>query len=453
MILKIRKHQIKPSSHDSALLLGIIIWYVIAALLTGFLGLPKSLVYFGDVLNVWLFIKAVCRFRNEDYKIQKNPALFCMILFSLIGICSSFANLESPLLTLWGIRQNFRYFIFYFSCIMFLKEKDVRILIRIIAVLFWVSIPLCAIEALFITYPRDAIIGDYVGGVYYGIQGANAPLNVILIIYCTNVVLRYLDNKCKFKLLLATLVSALFMAALSELKVFLVEIVIIAVMAMILKGISLKGVVIMLIGIIGMGIAINVFVQINARGRSYYTTDYLSFSGMLENVFRDTGYDGVGDLNRFTAVPVLTEKFFSNDIVGFMFGLGLGNADYSLSYEFLQSKFYQSYSWLHYQWFSISFVFIETGALGLILYILIFTTSLQQGLKRLKRGGYYRGFYSIMLVMMFILLIYNPSLRNEQCGFLLYLILSIPYAINGENEELIKEISAKFQIVMKTSSM
>ena len=434
MVLKIKRQKLKPSSHGAALIFSVIIWYIFSAVLIGFFGFPKVIVYIGDVLNIWLFVNAVYKLKSKDYKVSRNMVLLFMIAFAGIALGSSIINMESPLLILWGIRQNFRYFIFYFSCLMFMHEEDIDILLKIVATLFWSSVPLCTYEALFVSYPQEAIVGDYVGGVYYGIQGVNAPLNVILLIYSIYVLLQFFDNKCNFKIMVLTLGAALYMAALAELKVFLVEIAIVVIYAMFRKGISIKSIIILILGILAMSIALNLFVQVNARGRSYYTTEYLSIEGMLQNLFRNSGYDGVGDLNRFNAIPVLINKFFKNDLSGTLFGLGLGNADYSLSFTALQSSFYQEYSWLHYQWFSVSFVFIETGIIGLFFYIMIFISGFTQGRTMISKNSVYHGLYIMMVIMMVIMIVYNPALRNEQCGYILYFILAIPFAMDNSRK-------------------
>ena len=63
------------------------------------------------------------------------------------------------------------------------------------------------------------------------------------------------------------------------------------------------------------------------------------------------GYTNSGDLNRLTAIQELYSKFFKGDIIHTLFGFGLGNCEQS-SFSFLQSAFYNQYSYLHYRWFS-----------------------------------------------------------------------------------------------------
>lgn len=431
MKIRIKKGYLKASCKGSKLCYYLIFWYVIAAVLTGFLRFPKILVYFGDIINLWLFVKAILKTRGHIYK--KDKVLIAICLFSVVAFFSGLINLQSPFLLLWGIRQNFRYFIFYYSCTVFLQRDDYHILFNFVKIIFWISVPLCIYEALIVSYPIGTIVGDYVGGIYYGIQGVNAPLNIILIIYCTKALIDYYDKQIKFPVLILILGAAFGMAILAELKVFLVEIVIIVCIVMVRKGLSLRSILLIIFGLFSIGIIIQTFVVVNGSGRSYYTTDYLSLSGMIENAFRSSGYDGNGDLNRFFAIQTLTEKFFKNNPLGFLFGLGLGNAEYSMGYDFLTSTFYSMYNWLHYQYFSISFVFIETGILGIITYFLIFINGAIQGIKYLNKKSSSKTFFYVMVLIMLIMIFYNPSLRNEQCGFILYMILAMPMVYQKDN--------------------
>lgn len=436
MVIRISKTQFKASSKGAQMCFCLIIWYVIAAVCIGFLNFPKAIVYFGDIVNLWIFFSAV---RSKRFRIKRNGVLLVIFLFAVEALVSGIVNLQSPLLYLWGIRQNFRFFIFYYSCTVFLKQEDYNVLFNIVKYLFWISLPLCAYEALLVSYPAGTIVGDYVGGIYYGIQGVNAPLNVILIIHLTKTFIDYYEKKIKLSNLVLVIAAAIVMSAFAELKVFLVEIIIIAGIVMVCNGVSLKSILLCALGAISVGIVIQFFVEINGTGRSYYTTDYLSITGMLENAFRASGYDGTGDLNRFFAIQTLTQMFFKNDLMGFLLGLGLGNTEYA-GFAFLTSAFYSMYSWLHYQYFSVSFVFIETGIIGVILYFGIFLSAAVQGRKYIEKGSDMRIFYIIMIIMMLIMIFYNPALRNEQCGFLLYMVLAMPMAARNDKQGFRKNL-------------
>lgn len=71
-------------------------------------------------------------------------------------------------------------------------------------------------------------------------------------------------------------------------------------------------------------------------------------------------------------------------------------------------------------------MFIETGIIGVIAYLSIFIKSLIEAFK-VKSSDKYVAISKILILIMFILFVYNISLRSESAGYLLFTILSIPY--------------------------
>ena len=70
--------------------------------------------------------------------------------------------------------------------------------------------------------------------------------------------------------------------------------------------------------------------------------NFFTWKNMLEVVTSEQGYTNQGDLNRFTALKILNERVFFGSTN--WFGIGLGNAEYSDSFSFLNSMFYVSIS-------------------------------------------------------------------------------------------------------------
>ncbi len=435
MVLRLNRNYLHAHSKGARLCFGLLYWYIIAAVLVGFGGFPKIIMYFGDIINIWIFLNAL---KNQNVNIKKNIVLGFIVVFMTIALVSGLINLSSPLLLFWGIRQNFRFFLYYYSCTVFLRRDDYRVFFNFVSILFWLSLPLCIYEVFCVSYTREMIVGDYVGGIYYGLPGVNAPLNIVLIIQSSKCLVDYFNKKTKVVPMLITIGAALAMAIFADLKFFIIELVIIVFIVIVRKGISIKTFFIIALGIIGAGLVVRAYVYINGSGRSYYTTDYFKLSSMLEEAFRKSGYDGTGDLNRFSAVPTLIQKFFPGNLLGMLLGLGLGNAEYSQGFSVLTSNFYNAYHWLHYQYFSISFVFIETGLLGLFTYIMIFVSGIKQGLCKLYISSRDKTFFLCMVCMMLVLIVYNPCLRNEQCGYILYMILAMPMTKqNTENRKVV----------------
>ncbi len=430
MKLVLRKSAIFPSKGNGKKILFIILWYIFAWGMIGYFNAPKAIVYLGDLINFGTFINAIYYKRNHK---NIDISMMFMGVFIFIGILSALRNLESPLLLFWGLRNNVRFFLFYYTCTIFLTERHFQYFLKIIKILFWLSLPLCIYEKYFVTYDYGTIIGDMVGGIYYGFQGVTPPFNILLVIYCTHIAIKYFDKKCGILSFIITISSAMTMAAMAELKIFVVEIVIIFLIVMIIKKKSIKTVFISATGIFAISLLVTMFVHMNGQGKDYYTAEIFSIKGMFEIVTRDSGYDGVGDLNRFSGISVLKQRYMKDDPIIKLIGLGLGNGEYA-RFSFFTSDFYVNYSSLHYQWFSSLFVFLETGFLGLISYLMIFVSGMIQGVRKLHRLSIDFTFYFVMVTIMLIMIFYGVTMRSEQSGFILYMILALPVALEREKK-------------------
>lgn len=424
------------------LIIIIIVWNMISALLIGFMRAPRTLLYFTDFFNLYLFL---CIIRKQGLILLRRSPLVWMLLFILVSTVSAVINCTSPILAIWGMRQNFRYFVFFYSCIFIMEEKCIALLMKIIEIVFWISVPLCFYEALFVSYPTGTIIGDMVGGIYYRV-GGNSPLNIILCLYTCFIMLQCFEKKQSFTKLLLVLASAVSMAVLAELKVFLVELIVITLYCTIVNKLNWKAIILIIAGIVAMNFIVNMFVAVNSRGRSYYTADLFSMESMIEYATRTDGYDGNGDLNRLTAVSELQKRFFDNDIIGLLFGRGIGSAEFSGSYDFLTSPFYSEYSYLHYQYFTHAFIFIETGVIGLLFYLMIFISPLLSSVFQWKTFKLSK-FYTIIVALMLFLVFYNSTMRNEFCAYILYAILAIPFGKRFDNSFEDLKTDDKYMVV------
>ena len=438
MTIKLRIAEFHPLRCGSDLALFVIVWNMLAAVLIGFMKFPRSILYITDLLNIYLFINAAYNVvRSRMFKIP--VPLFFILVFALTGLISALVHHTSIALLLWGMRQNFRYFVFFFSCIVYLKQQDLERIIAIVRTVFWLSFPLCIYESVFVRYSADTIVGDMVGGIFYRIGSANAPLNIILVVYTAYVMTKCFAGEYPFWKMLVTTFAALIMAVLAEMKLFIIEVVVIALYSMIKNKMSVKTLVCLVFGILAFDFVVTMFVSVNARGRSYYTSDLFSLQSMVEYVTRSEGYDGVGDLNRFTAIPDLISRFFEDDVVGRMIGFGLGSAEYSKSFTALTSPFYRNYSYLHYQYFAHAFIFVETGLLGIISFTMIFVSALIKASRNLRKSPF-KNFYVLICLLVLLLLFYNTTVRDEQCAYLIYALLAIPFARNfGYENKTIKE--------------
>lgn len=421
--MKIQIPKIKASSQVSRLVMMVMLYYAVSYILVYTFRLPRLLLYFGDVFNLGVFMLAL---RKNRGKIPCFSIIMWMIIFTIIGLFSSAINQEGIGLIIWGVRNNLRFFILFYSIVTFFKMFDVAIVLKVMKVIFWISVPLCAFERFYISYPSGTIIGDMIGGIFWGYSGCNLSLNIVLITVVTLVASQYFRGEEKMKNFLLISAASLFMAATAELKVYLAEYIVIVILTAVMSGASFKNIFKMLLCGILFSFFISFFISFNMTGGNY--ADNYTLAGFFDYATRESGYNGTGDLNRLTGLMTVNNTIFDGEWIKKLFGIGLGNAEYT---NFFISDFYNQYKYLNYQWFHDIWMFIETGFIGVISYIAIFIVALIKSVTYLKKTSL-GSFVSTMIVLMLILYVYNITLRAEAGGFILFMILAIPYLYKKE---------------------
>lgn len=421
--MKIYIPKFKSSSQGARLVMMVMLYYTLSYILVYTFKLPRVLLYLGDVFNVGVFMIAL---RKKRGKIPCFSIIGWMIIFTIIGLFSSFINQQNIGLIIWGIRNNLRFFILFYSIVVFFKMMDVDTVLKVVKVVFWVSVPLCAFEKFCISYPSGTIVGDMIGGVFWNYSGCNLSLNIVLITVVTLVSSQYFRGEEKIKNFLLVSAASLFMAATAELKVYLVEYFVIIILTAVMSGVSFKNIIKMLLVGILFSFFISFFISFNMRGGNY--ADNYTLAGFFDYATRESGYNGTGDLNRLTGLMIVNNTIFDGEWIKKLFGIGLGNAEYT---NFFVSDFYNQYKYLNYQWFHDIWMFIETGFIGVISYITIFIVALIKSVTCLKKTSL-GSFVTTMIVLMLILYVYNITLRAEAGGFILFMILAIPYLYKKE---------------------
>lgn len=146
------------------------------------------------------------------------------------------------------------------------------------------------------------------------------------------------------------------------------------------------------------------------------------------------------------AVSQLYERFLNGNLLGTLFGIGLGNASYSAAFSFFNSRFYLLNQALHYQWFTDAIIFIETGTVGLMLYELFFIRIFTYSRKINKRiaNGYSNDISQqlrcvvqvagITAILCIINSVYNSAL-NMDAGYMAFFVFAVPAIVDIFMEE------------------
>lgn len=386
---------------------------------------PSAITYVTDLLLVGMLFWSISR--NKEIRIFRDTAPQCIIVLLIVTfmVFGAIINAVRPLLVLWGMRNNLRFFIFFFICISCLDVSDVDKLLGVIRKFFWVNLVVCTIQ-----YYVFGLKADFLGGFFGTTKGCNGYLNIFICLCCALFVSDFITSKIKAWTLVACLAAALYMSILAELKVFYFELILLLVFSVILTKPSLKTVMISIIFVLSFAIgAVILF---------YYDKDsflVLFDTDTMELYLTGTGYTSSGDLNRFTALDQISKTFFNGNALLMLFGFGLGSCEYS-QFAFLQSDFALKYGHLNYRWFTHAWVYLEQGAVGLILLVVFFVSILIYACKRM---GSVQRRYMIMAVAflptVILGLLYNTAVQVE-CCYIIAFACAVPYIVMKSPQKL-----------------
>ncbi len=396
-----------------------IIFVLFMLFLRDVLSFPSVITYFTDVVLVLLAVQSF--YNNPKLRIYKD-ALPQFVIVGFIVFFMFFGavmNWVEPLLFIWGLRNNLRFFIFFFICVNLLELSDVDNFLNIFQKFYWANLVVCVIQ-----YYGFGLKADYLGGFFGTTRGCNGYLNVFLCIVCAISFANFLVAKMKMWLFSLYLASVLYISILAELKVFYFELVLMIVAAVVLTKPSVKTISITLVCVVGLLVGLGVLAVYDPE-----TLGVLLDLDALELYLSGTGYTSSGDLNRFTAIGQISKQFFGSSIFYTLFGFGLGGCEYS-QFSFLQSEFSQQYGELKYRWFTHAWVYLEQGAIGLILLFVFFVSLLIYVCKKVGSVNKYYMIIAITFLPTCMLgLLYNIAIQIE-CCYIIALVCAIPFIAN-----------------------
>lgn len=392
------------------------------AFLTELLPIPDAIKFLCDGFLVLLLLKL---FSQRFTKIDNYSMPFVVIvdLFFFITLVGYLFNYQSVFYYLWGLRNNIRMFVAFFAFAYLADWEDAKGWIKALDVLFVINFAVVILQ-YFSGYGQDNI-----GGIFGTSKGCNGSLLIFLCIVFAKTILSFMRGEEKMSKCIFVSVASLLVSTLSELKMFFILFILILFMASFMTAHSIKKTLFFAFGAV---LVVLFSTLLTVLYKDF--TDFLSFDSLIK-ALTDTGYATDEDIGRFTALPVISQRF----LPGFfrkLFGLGLGNCD-SSSLSMFNTPFFESHQTVHYSYFSYAFLFLETGFVGLALYASFFVASffVSRKLKKLEMADEFACQMSIILsVISLILLIYNSSLRME-IGFMLFFVLALPIISANEQRE------------------
>ncbi len=361
-------------------------------------------------------------------RLRRIPVMVGWIgAFAAYAIIGGLFQLQSPFYLLWGIRNNFRFYVFFAAVVCFLKNDEKERYMECLDVLFWINAGISVVQYFVLDHN-----GDNLGGLFGVLAGANGYTNIFLVIYLAKTLLWHFNNREKMLSAYSKIGICLVIAALAELKFFFVEAAVIIAMTVVFARISFRKI------IMAVFVVVALLVGANFLGKLFPEfMDFFEWEN-LKGLITVKTYATANDLGRFTAIPTISGTIMDSSWQR-AFGFGLGNCDYA-AYSFLQTPFYLQYEYLHYMWFSTAFVFLEMGWVGLIFFFGFFGVVYLRTNKLRKQGGENEVYCQLAMVTAVVCVmigIYNSSLRSES-GYLAYFIMALPFVrspiINQQDE-------------------
>lgn len=339
----------------------------------------------------------------NDYVVIKHYIIIYMCLFVSIAI---FTNVPFGQI-LWAVRNNYFFIFYFFICVMYLSKSDCDRIMKRFVNLQIVNVVAAAFE-YFVLHARN----DYLGGMFGTSQGCNGYLNVYLVIICAYVLTQYLNGKASLIRVLLIFGSSLLLAAISELKIFYIELIVIIIFAVLLNANMVKGIIAIAVGAFGLIIGLNILSSINPQSMEYLS----SFDALFEYGSRsDFGYGDVR-IARLTAITQINNMFFGDNFWNKLFGYGLGACEESATFSFCNSSFADRYGSLGYRNITSSMNYLETGMIGLVMFLFIFVlifVIIQMSKKRLRENEYIGTFVQVIAVLTIFICFYNSTIRRE----------------------------------------
>ena len=393
------------------------------------LHFPDFIKYFTDFLTVVLFVQIILQF-NKTKTLNIRKPMFFIILFLIVGIFSTAYNGTSLIFFFWGIRVYYKYFIFFLACTIFLKQKDIDRLANFLLKI----LPLHAALVIF----QFFILGlsdDNVGGLFGSQTGSNSEMNLYLTSLGIITIIFYVYKKIEFKEFTFNSIVICGIAAISELKIIFLIYLFALLITIILSFPNKRALTIFIVGVLIISIAIPVFMALYPNWAKVFTD-----INEVRYEFFEIRYAGGNSLPRLSAGTYISHNLLTTPMQK-LFGIGFGNASTFLN---ISSSFFTRYEELKYYYFSYSLMLIEIGIVGLIIYCLFFLSIIYESIrikKKLIEESFFYCYISLIVsIVVFPLLIYNPSM-NMEGAFIYFFALSFPFIIEKENYE--KSITEK----------
>lgn len=450
-----------------------------------FCGLPFS--HMGNFVIFALFVEILIRSVLLKCSSKKKivfsfdvKILFIWILcFILIGTVSACFYKTRLILYAWSLRNYLRFFAFMIDCIFIFDVKSMKTLYTLFNG--------CLLVHIGITLFQFFVLGirwDYLNGIFGTQMGGNSGVNALFLVNISLLLYMFYYKKINWFVVAINIAWMSINAGMNEIRVFFVEILVLLVVYLIftrdyLRILKLSPTIVASI-IVGIVITVSLYPYTAKMFQKAFSSfaeekiealvEEVSLEEVLIEEVGDVAaaddkavvsflsnisvphHDNPDSLSRLTQVIGLTDSIqnYASYIRGdgkfaILLGIGLGNAEYATS-SLLESDFFREHNRLWYYDFLLSFLYIETGILGLLAYNSLWVILFIFGIIAFRKKGRRYGLFMIMMsVSMMVVSVYDVTLRNNY-GYLMWIGLAIPFILKkkeiAEEKEGIELVQA-----------
>lgn len=413
--------------------LNIIIWIsLIQGFITDYFNLG-AINYCCDFLILFCLL---IKITNRGAFIRRNNSRDMLLInitivaFALTIILGWAINGASFIRALWGCRNYGRFFIFYYLCIETFSDYDYSkitdSLIKLFPVHFLIILFQMAVEHL--SY-------DYLGGIFGKYQGCASGLMIFYGLIIIILFAKYDNKEISLKKMALFLTIILGTAAIAELKALFLYFIVILLVYSLLSRNKIKASIVLIFGVLIFLVSIEVLIRTFPEFSNFFTIE--TIINQLTNKEASYTYREGLDIGRssifYKLDPVI--KQWGGEAARWL-GLGLGNGEYSSSFSFLNSSFYNTYPRSNYVNFSLSFLFVETGYIGTFVYLAFFVVNEVVAIRHYiddKKSETLLGVF--IPIMCFFLVYYNCSLRTN-FAYIVFALLAIIPSYGKRKKEL-----------------
>lgn len=378
-------------------------------------------------MGIYFDKKIISRIKSKEY-------YFPLLIYAAICVVTAVTRKTEPLLFLWAVRNTFRFFVFFFACVIYIRKDDIKIFFDFLIRLQFVNLPAVIIEYIYfkpIPKAERGILADNIGGVFGAELGGNGILNIYICLILIIILISFYEREQLKPIHLFSIGNVMICAAFAELKVFFPEAIGIFVICSTFYIKKIRKKPLQFLKLLSyFAISLFAYYLIVLQLYPYVERDFSGgYSGYEERT------SSVYKLGRIGAFSKINEIFFKDSLSLNLFGLGFGNCEYS-AFSFLVSDFYKQYGDYNYRWFTHQMLYLETGIAGFISYASFFVTLAVQSLVFFHEKKEYRSvcvFSIAVSAILFITLWYNSLIRSDFAYVCFFCLAFVPLLINNDS--------------------